>query len=261
MKTNRTNKLENIINSVKQAGKKVGKFVKDNAKTLALTTALAVGGNAVYGDRIVDKLIYNSGDAYTDLRHQSNAKENFDGSDSIFLEGPALPRINFYSRNSLCNPDKLTKDVRPLESMTTYTSEIEGVGLSQPENCSVIVYCDQGFQGENIIKKLTDGNNNTIQIYDGKKLASHYPNPAFAIQVDNGISKKLNTEFYASADLNIDGRVDMEDYAILSKNWLTNVVQTDVYSPNGFADINKNGTVDVVDLALFAQQWLNEKAE
>ncbi len=54
---------------------------------------------------------------------------------------------------------------------------------------------------------------------------------------------------YSPADLNTDGFVDFDDFAVLANQWFT--------SPNGMpsADIDSTGIVDFTDLALFAAEW------
>ena len=191
--------------------------------------------------------------------HKEGSLEGNDGSDTDFNDNGQ--KVKFYSRNSLCFPDKLQKDSRPLESMTTYSNEFDGVNLTAPTDVDITYWTNGGFEGKNVISRLTDGSDSTIEVYDAKQLAINHPYPAsaFTIQVDNGITKKLKTEFHASADLNIDGKVDMKDFAILSKNWGNSVTHTDVYDENNFADINRDGTVDVSDLATLANQWLYVK--
>ena len=189
--------------------------------------------------------------------HQEGSSEEIDSNDNFYIDNGQ--KIKFYSRNPLCSPDKLQKDSRPFPSKTTFSNELDGVSLTAPTDVDITYWTNGGFEDENVISRLTDGSDDTIEIYDGKQLASHYPDSAFTTQVDNGITKKLKTEFYASADLNIDGKVDMKDFAILSKNWGNSVTHTDVYDENNFADINRDGTVDVSDLATLANQWLYVK--
>lgn len=57
------------------------------------------------------------------------------------------------------------------------------------------------------------------------------------------------------ADLNKDGRVDLDDYAIISAAWLTESGDTDFCDD---CDIAKpaSGTIDLADLAVFVMQWM-----
>jgi hypothetical protein len=54
-------------------------------------------------------------------------------------------------------------------------------------------------------------------------------------------------------DANSDGRVDLKDYMILSRGWLSSKSQTS-YDPR--ADFNRDGLIDVADLRLLAANWL-----
>lgn len=67
------------------------------------------------------------------INHISGATENYDlGYDAVFFENWP-PRIDIYSKTLSQPPeDKLMKDSRPAESMSTITSEIVGVGLPSP---------------------------------------------------------------------------------------------------------------------------------
>jgi len=192
--------------------------------------------------------------------HKEGTLEGNDGNDSTLLDNPLYSKINLYSRNTLCSPDRLKKDVRPLESMTTFSNEFEGVNLSGPVDVNVTYWTNEGFNNVNVISRLTDGNDNTLGIYDAKQLASHYPNSVLTIPVNNGITKKLKTEFYATADLDINGQVNIDDLLILQRNWLrNNVTQTEIYNPDNYSDINRDNEVNLIDFAKMSNQWLNSK--
>lgn len=243
-------------------------FVKGNMLGFIVKVLLGAGSLVGIADGSVDEL-YIIGDVastgqqvYVQNEHDNGATEAYDvGKDSQFLEGPLASHVNFYSNNPSSTPNRLSADVRGLESMTTYSNEFEGVNLAAPTNIDLIFYTNGGFPEINIVQRLTDVADNTIEIYDAKTLASHYPNSPFSITVDNGITRKLKTEFYATADINIDGKVDLTDFAFISKNWAKSVSQADIYNPDSFSDINRDGTVDIIDLCQMAAQWLEETSQ
>ncbi|MFA5174580.1 MAG: hypothetical protein WC438_05360 [Candidatus Pacearchaeota archaeon] len=237
---------------------------------LAGVGALAGSAN---GDTLKIKATSSCPESIIYNRHLDGATEYYEDSlDSEFLESTMItPRINFYSNNPNSIPNKLDTDSRALEnplvippipeSMTTFSNEFEGVGLSEDTNVNVSYWTNGSFPNFNVISRLTDGSDNTIQVYDAKQLAINHPYPAtaFSIYVNNGITKKLKTEFYDTADVNIDGVVNLKDYAIVLKNQGNIVSQSDTYDANNFADIDRNGIVDNADLDEVVNQWLLEK--
>jgi hypothetical protein len=69
--------------------------------------------------------------------------------------------------------------------------------------------------------------------------------------LDN-ITVELNPAFIA--DLNVDGRVNLKDFAIIASHWR----EVGCADPNWCdgADLNKEGNVDTNDLILFLSYWL-----
>jgi len=57
-------------------------------------------------------------------------------------------------------------------------------------------------------------------------------------------------------DFNLDGKVNLEDFSYLGKDWMTTDVNSiaDISGPNGLPDKN----VDIHDLSLFARDWLKD---
>ena len=66
-----------------------------------------------------------------------------------------------------------------------------------------------------------------------------------------------NTEtskLYVNVDFDIDGDVDLDDYAIFASHWMSpNCIEPDWCDG---ADLNKSGSVDLYDLAEFVEFWL-----
>jgi hypothetical protein len=196
--------------------------------------------------------------------HEDGATEGYDGAnDSRLLESPNYPRINLYSRvNIPATNYKLKKDARDIRSRTTYNIEFEGVGLPEEGGvCQLTYWMNAGaFSGLNVITRVyTNDPNSFERIDDAKYIAKEfpYPTPAYAIWVFNGVSKRIDVEFYENIDINLDRKVDLADLALLSWNWGRTGV--DSYSPmdlNSYADINRDGSVDINDLSSFVSQWL-----
>jgi hypothetical protein len=56
-----------------------------------------------------------------------------------------------------------------------------------------------------------------------------------------------------AGDANCDNRVDLEDYVILSRGWLSSKPQT---AYDARADLNHDGLINMADLRLLATKWL-----
>jgi hypothetical protein len=164
----------------------------------------------------------------------------------------------------------LDTDARPLDSLTTYTNEFEGVGLTGSKEVNLVYWTDGGFSWQNVFSRVyTNDPNNPERIDDVKRMASLYPDSAFTISVSNGISKRLNVDFFNHADLNRDRKVDGLDYAIWANeygkdnvsdpNRFGSYVGADVNDLGAYADIDRSGDVDVYDfndLGDFSYEWL-----
>jgi hypothetical protein len=222
--------------------------------------------------------------------HKSGATETpYDGNgDALFLPINYTPTIDFYSKTNYQPPqDRLMKDARPPESMSTINSEISGRGLGAPTNANLqFIFYDIGednFSWKNIIGELSqrvdDGNGGykyaLIGDYDIKHMVNF--SKTIPISINNGItqgdkffpSHKLDYNFFNHADLNRDRRIDGLDFAILAQNWArderaepndpNNTLGTYVgKEPNdldAYSDINRDGVVDFKDFAIFAGKW------
>jgi peroxiredoxin len=59
---------------------------------------------------------------------------------------------------------------------------------------------------------------------------------------------QVNQTYNNVADINGDGQVDLQDYALLAKKWL--------FTGSCREDLGQNGVVDFRDLMIFAENWL-----
>ena len=70
---------------------------------------------------------------------------------------------------------------------------------------------------------------------------------------ESGYSEEQPAVWVLAADLNDDGKVDMEDFAVFSRQWLTEgsmIPSADIASEDG------DGVVDMNDLIILIEQWL-----
>jgi hypothetical protein len=195
------------------------------------------------------------------MYHKEGAEEGgLEGSDIPFLDSPLNSRVDFYIRNPNSNPNRLTQDSRPLESMTSYEKELVGVGLPlEGIEASMVYWTNGGFENLNIIEILKTGDDIEIARFDAKRLAEAYPDPSLQFDVENGLSKKLVTEFYSSADVNMDGIVNYRDVAYFHSKWGMTITPGLFARPEDFTDVNRDGYVGNLDLIIVFQQWLDRK--
>jgi len=92
---------------------------------------------------------------------------------------------------------------------------------------------------------LTSAEQKSIQAATGIP-ASHLPQAILSI---GSIAPSASLE----GDANGDNRVDLEDYVILSRGWLSSQSQT---AYDARADFNHDGLINVADLRLLAANWL-----
>jgi len=219
-------------------------------------------------------LDYNGTGTFVELVHYTLGSEGVDpGLDRPDSPSPANV-LNIYSRTALSQPfDRLEADTRGRDSMTAFATEIVGVNLADPPvaaqlSCLVALAAgEDNFRYLNLVGRLYRvelAGDTLLETYDLKALAAHQT--AIPLQVANGLSYKFNVEFYALADLNIDGRVDVADAAILADRWLQQVSPADVYDPAGRADLagpadGPDGLVNLYDLAEMSRQWLWRKPQ
>jgi hypothetical protein len=92
---------------------------------------------------------------------------------------------------------------------------------------------------------LTAAEQKSIQAATGIP-ASHLPQAIVSL---GSIAPSATLE----GDANSDSRVDLEDYVILSRSWLSSKPQT---AYDARADFNRDGLINVADLRLLAANWL-----
>ena len=267
--------LENILNnsvkSIKEIGKSTIKFVKDNAKSLGATAIIGAGsyfaGGANGGELRVTNASHNVNGTTNYVKHILGAIEGNDGEDTNYNNN--TNPLQMYSKNNLCNPSKLQTDARGIDSTTPINEELYNNGFSGTADnfLRFSMYDSNNFEWKNIF--LGDANNSETPVADVKWIIAHggingngKPYGDFQIQnipgTQTGIYDKRKVMFFNHSDLNRDGRVDNQDYAILANN--INRTGINVGSnPNAFddyADINRDGTVDNKGLGLFSNEYL-----
>ena len=71
----------------------------------------------------------------------------------------------------------------------------------------------------------------------------------------------VGNDFCDGHDIGQDGKVNLDDYAILAKDWGKSAFISrcgDMDNPWPVGDINRDCSVDIVDLRIFAEEWLNK---
>lgn len=203
------------------------------------------------------------------LKHITGATEWFDpGKDDEILFGPE-PAVDLYSIINDSNyptKDKLMRDSREPNSVTTFYSDVVGRGLSGAVDANIIpeIWYPEGednFDWKNLIGELYnsgDVNNpsNLISIHDFKYMDEN--SQTIPITVNNGLSHQLLVKPYNHADLNRDGRGNFLDFAIFANNFGRTGIDkgSNPADVNDYADITGNGIVDNNDLREFSYEWL-----
>lgn len=197
--------------------------------------------------------------------HVNGAAEGHDSRDAAFLQSPASPRIDFYSK-APPNPyeDKLKVDARGPNSTTYFNIKIEGAEISESVNADLsfqILDDGQGnFTWKNLIAELYNSGdvndcNNLLARCDVKDLVMY--GQKIPLTIRNGLSYQLLIKPFNYADLNRNRRVDFNDFAIWANNFgRTNTVPRDANDLGDFADINRDNIVDMNDLEYFTPEWL-----
>ena len=218
---------------------------------------------------------------YSVILHKLGATENYDTAyDAIFLE-VWPPTLDIYSKILSPPPeDRLMKDSRPAESMSTINAEISGRMLSAPESAGLefkwgISSGIGNFSWKNIIGELSqrvdDGNGGykyaLIGNYDIKNLVNSAQ--TIPISINNGEtigseffpSHKLDYSFFHYCDFNRDRLIDNNDFKIFAENYGGNnetdpntfgsYVGSEPNNYNAYADIDRNGSVGLEDLEIF----------
>ncbi len=188
----------------------------------------ALTGNAEAG--YLDTQFKNPGmnNSALTVLHIEGAFEGADAIDAPFIQ-PPLPSVDIYSNSYT----KLGLEARPVGSMSTINAEITGVGLTDPNTFEIEAVMYEDFPGKKIIADVSqrgdDGMGgykyNKIGTYDLKNMSES--GQTIKLTVSNGITKdsifypshKMNYKFYNTnvADLNNDGKVDFQDFAIFRK--------------------------------------------
>lgn len=257
--------LENLVSSAKTHWKEI-------VTAIALPFILEENANAgglflKINSSLASPKIY--------IEHINGATEDYGSYDALFLEAWP-PNFYIYSKTSYPPPeDKLKKDARPPESMSTITSEIVGVGLSSPVTDSELdpliykPYGQDNFYWKNIIGELynnkdVNDSNNLLNVYDMKhmdKIDAKIP-----LTINNGLSYQLLIKFFNHADLNRDRKVNGLDFAIWAGSFRRNnetdpntfgsYVGSEPNNLGAYADIDRSGAVDYEDLNIFSGEWL-----
>ena len=219
------------------------------------------------------------------LYHIEGDSEGWDTHDSTYMNGPNEKEILFYAKNPvvaqthpLQDPrfEILDRDVRPLDSKSTYTCYFEGENLDNTENVDVRFENNSGdYQGNNVIAKFydnagTDSDPNWVDSGTAVDVIEAIKNPSVyyaTVPVKNGLSNIVQVSYFDSADTDFSGKVDFKDFNKVAGNWgrfcISEWNPRGVYSVTDnkdvYADINRDGYVGVNDLGALGEKWLDEK--
>jgi|SRR3989338_2595986 len=268
--------LEKIVSKVKEVGKESWKAVKDNAKVLALGTALAIGG-AAYGGEIK---IYNSdgvsgngvGGSIMYNQNIQDANELYDIYDAPWSGAPQNPEPNWLKIYSAPYTEELQYDCRPINSTTTLNTKLSVV--NGPVTCQnkikFQITDNTNLEWQNIIAErygLDDINdsNNIKNKWDVKYINGQWIQLAPLVN-QSGIYDQIPIKKFNHVDLNRDRKVNFLDFAVYANeygkdntsnpNRFGSYVGADVNDLGAYADIDRNGSVDVNDLNYISYEWL-----
>jgi hypothetical protein len=232
---------------------------------ILLAAATIIGGAVAKAEYCrIDCTSIGANSPWRAIGHVNGASEGHDSKDAAFLQSPASPRIDFYSKVPLSPPydDKLMVDARGPNSTTCFDLRIEGAEIPETidANLSFRILDDgQGnFDWKNLIAKLYNGGdvndcNNLIASYDIKDLVTY--GQKIPLTISNGLSYQLLIKPYNYADLDFNGKINWKDFAKFSLYW-----KTEGHDPNDvwadYADIDRSGSADYNDLSIFSHEWL-----
>ena len=162
------------------------------------------------------------------INHINGATESYDYNYDAILPEDWPPTFDIYSKTLSPPPkDRLMKDSRPPESMSTITSEVFGVGLSSSIDGELdpLIYKPYGednFSWKNIIGELYNNGdinepNNLLGIYDMKHMDS--VDSKIPLTINNGLSYQLLVKFFNHTDFDQDRRIDGLDFEIFRENY------------------------------------------
>ncbi len=263
-------KLEKIISSVKDAGKKSLKatkdFLKDNYQSIVLGTAFAVGGAG--GAYVLDKVMV--GDVYgmkLEIKHNTNVggitREAIvildNDSNSPYLESPPGPVLINYAKNS--NNEKLKNITINSQNTEVVKDYLEGrsVPIGTPQNIRLRFLDNTNCEKRNLtLREDPNTPNADPNIYDAWELTAGGTGYG-GIPLPNITNPEPQRKWLFRsdnyADINFDGKVNNQDLGKLAPYW-----KTTGHGPQdnwaNFADITRDGIVDEGDLACLAEQWL-----
>ncbi|MGB8225551.1 MAG: hypothetical protein WCE45_01605 [Sedimentisphaerales bacterium] len=257
-------RLEKIVNSAKQVGRTSWKFIKNNAK-IGIMLAGLYGGvyfmnqttqQADAGAINIKNWSTSSGIYKTEFnaRNVAGATEGYDGYplDSLFLDGPSQPELQIYSK---IDDQRFSTDSHPTTTFGwNFDLAVKGTVTDVNNYFRYKVIDTNDLFGKTLT--MYDKANPGVQyelLMDGAYHNIGLPN------LTHGTGEyahwRLEIEPNIPGDLNINGKVNFEDYSILAENFS----RTDCNSNNGwcsYSDIDKNGTVDYNDLSEFSNNWL-----
>ena len=103
-----------------------------------------------------------------------------------------------------------------------------------------------------------DAGTNLVSPYNqGLNPASTWPNNVSTLDQNGYGDWEIGAYVFTGADINSDGKVNLEDFAVLAAWWDDENACSTPYWCEG-ADFDMSGTVDMSDLAYLAENWLRQ---
>jgi hypothetical protein len=188
-----------------------------------------------------------------------------DDDDMPFLQGPPGPALLIYPKNS--QGDRLkgkginSHNTSVVRLYLEATSDVPG-GTNNSLRLRFVNSNMADYEGRNLtLQQDPNDENGDPNLYDVLDLTTWGTEYGYISLPD--ISNPVTGEVYANwifrsdnyADLNLDAKVNLEDFAKFSLNWK----RQDCDSNNhwcDFADLSRDGIVDYNDLGKFSAEWL-----
>lgn len=258
--------LEKLLN----AGKRIGKFIKENAKTEIMVLGLG------FGSYFIDKFMPNAhaetSDGIIEIRNWTNdsspsrqsvlMRDNY--HDTRYLEPPSNPALisYIYDPNSSSGPYLKGKGINPLNTNEIKIwCESRGVPTDIDHFLKINIFSMYGSpadMNDYTTRNLTlhqEPNNLDADpnLYDIKELTNYGTKYGYIpFRTFDPAQWIFRSDNYA--DLNFSGKVDLEDCAIWADSWLRNDCNSNNHWCN-FADLDRDENVDFYDLARMADEY------
>jgi len=260
-------KLEKIVSSAIETGKKFFNHIKKNAKVYTLMGAVGVAnaGKLDIWNSAVSESTNENVDIYdvgvdspympTSEKVHIYLTDDPNGINGL-LKGAGINSSEFFSKKSFLTADNNLGDNSNNWLNINYMGPIGGD----------ISYTPLNTLGRNIVLRQDLNSPSPVKddhVYDLVEMTNEFTQRAWINLPDITSSTPRSPEYYDvwefistnNADINFDGKVNLMDFSQLAPYW-----NTTGHGPQdnwaNFADINRDGNVDLTDLVYMTDNWL-----